>query len=65
MKNEQTILAERVIGFDSHPDTFTAALVRGPTPAAAIVENERVVKGLENWYLRSDDKQHAGSSPHF
>ena len=28
----------RVIGFDSHPDTFTAALVRGPTPAAAIVE---------------------------
>jgi transposase len=29
---------ERVIGFDSHPDTFTAALVRGPTPAAAVVE---------------------------
>jgi transposase len=28
----------RVIGFDSHPDTFTAAMVRGPTPAAAIVE---------------------------
>jgi len=38
MKNEQTIPIERVIGFDSHPDTFTAALVRGPTPAAAIVE---------------------------
>ena len=30
---------ERVIGLDSHPDTFTAAIVRGPTPAAAIVEN--------------------------
>ncbi len=38
MKNEQTIPVGRVIGFDSHPDTFTAALVRGPTPAAAIVE---------------------------
>lgn len=29
---------ERVIGLDSHPDSFTAALVRGPTPAAAVVE---------------------------
>jgi transposase len=29
----------RVIGFDCHPDTFTAALLRGPTPAAAVVEN--------------------------
>src|SRR3982074_2529003 len=29
---------QRVIGFDSHPDTFTAALLRGSTPAAAIVE---------------------------
>jgi len=38
MKNEQTIPVGRVIGFDSHPDTFTAAVVRGPTPAAAIVE---------------------------
>ena len=38
MKNKQTRLAGRVIGFDSHPDTFTAALVRGPTPAAALVE---------------------------
>jgi transposase len=38
MKNEQTTPSGRVIGFDSHPDTFTAALVRGPTPAAALVE---------------------------
>jgi transposase len=38
MKNEQTIPVGRVIGFDSHPDTFTAAVLRGPTPAAAIVE---------------------------
>jgi transposase len=29
---------KRVIGFDSHPDSFTAAIVRGPTPAAAITE---------------------------
>lgn len=30
--------SQRVIGFDSHPDSFTAALLRGPTPAAAVVE---------------------------
>jgi transposase len=35
----QSESVERVIGLDSHPDTFTAAIVRGPTPAAAIVEN--------------------------
>jgi transposase len=29
---------QRVIGFDSHPDSFTAAILRGPTPIAAIVE---------------------------
>jgi transposase len=28
----------RVIGLDSHPDTFTAALLTGPTPAAAVTE---------------------------
>src|ERR1700742_153573 len=28
----------RVIGLDCHPDLFTAALVWGPTPAAAFVE---------------------------
>ena len=38
MKNKLTIPCGRVIGFDSHPDTFTAAVVRGPTPAAALVE---------------------------
>jgi transposase len=37
-KNTNTNLAGRVIGFDAHPDTFTAALLQGPTPAAAIVE---------------------------
>ena len=28
----------RVIGFDAHPDTFTAAVLQGPTPAAAVIE---------------------------
>ena len=31
-------LVERVIGFDCHPDTFTAAVLCGPTPAAAVVQ---------------------------
>ena len=34
----QTKTWERVIGLDSHPDSFTAAMVRGTTPAAAVVE---------------------------
>lgn len=44
--------AERVIGFDSHPDSFTAAILRGPTPAAAIVEklsNKVPLSGLKKW----------------
>jgi len=36
--NDESKPVERVIGLDTHPDTFTAAMVRGPTPAAAIVE---------------------------
>jgi transposase len=36
--NDKLKPVERVIGLDTHPDTFTAAMVRGPTPAAAIVE---------------------------
>jgi transposase len=36
--NDKSKPVERVIGLDTHPDTFTAAMVRGPTPAAAIVE---------------------------
>lgn len=35
--NEKNV-QPRVIGFDSHPDSFTAALIRGPSPAAAVVE---------------------------
>jgi len=31
-------LKGRVVGFDAHPDTFTAALVEGKTPAQAVVQ---------------------------
>src|SRR5580693_9446765 len=50
--NADVKVVERVIGFDSHPDTFTAALLRGPTPAAAIVEKvfDKVALGrLSGW----------------
>src|SRR5438445_7584402 len=51
-KNPETNIVERVIGLDSHPDTFTAAAVRGPTPAAAIVEktfNKVPMGQLQSW----------------
>ena len=50
--NAETNKVERVIGFDSHPDTFTAATVRGPTPAAAVVEkvfNKLPMSQLRTW----------------
>ena len=55
MKTENEIV-ERVIGLDSHPDTFTAACVRGPTPAAAVVEktfNKLPMAQLESWAKRN------------
>lgn len=36
--NKKTIKSSRVIGFDSHPDSFTAAIIRGQTPADAVIE---------------------------
>ena len=36
--NNKPQIVERVIGFDTHPDTFTAAFVRGPTPVVAVIE---------------------------
>src|SRR6266581_9037163 len=50
--NEKLNSVERVIGLDAHPDTFTAAAVRGPTPAAAIVEktfNKVPMGQLQSW----------------
>src|SRR3954462_15956978 len=43
---------ERVIGFDCHPDSFTAAVLRGPPPAAPIVEttfNQVSMGQLQSW----------------
>jgi len=50
--NSDSNNVERVIGLDSHPDSFTAAILRGPTPAAAIVEglfNKVPMGQLQNW----------------
>jgi transposase len=50
--NAETTKVERVIGFDSHPDTFTAAILRGPTPLAAVVEktfDKLPMDRLRNW----------------
>jgi transposase len=50
--NDKTNVVERVIGFDSHPDSFTAAILRGPTPAAAVVDklyNKLPMAQLSDW----------------
>lgn len=50
--NQTANSVERVIGLDAHPDSFTAAVVRGPTPAAAITEkvfNQLPLGRLETW----------------
>ncbi len=42
----------RVVALDSHPDTFTAALLRGPTPASALTEkifNRVPIAQLAGW----------------
>jgi transposase len=42
----------RVIGLDSHPDSFTAAPLRGSTPAAAVTEkvfNKIPIQQLQGW----------------
>jgi len=42
----------RVIGLDSHPDSFTAALLQGPNPAAAVTEkifNHVPIAQLQSW----------------
>jgi Transposase and inactivated derivatives len=36
--NEKPQIPRRVIGLDAHPDTFTAAVLNGLTPASAVVE---------------------------
>ena len=58
--NAETNSIERVIGFDSHPDSFTAAILRGQTPAAAIVEktfNKVPLGQLQNWAKKNTTAQ--------
>jgi transposase len=52
MNEKIKIVEERVIGLDTHPDSFTAAIIRGPTPAAAVVEkvfNKLAISQLQKW----------------
>ena len=58
--NQETKSVERVVGLDGHPDSFTAALLRGPTPAAAIVEkvfNKVPLGQLESWAQKHTTEQ--------
>ena len=50
--DKETSSVERVIGLDAHPDSFTAAVIRGPTPAAAVIEktfHKLPVNQLASW----------------
>ncbi len=50
--NDKANSVERVIGFDAHPDSFTAAVLCGATPAAAVVEkvfNKVPMAQLTSW----------------
>jgi hypothetical protein len=50
--DKKTTSNRRVIGLDSHPDTFTAALLRGQTPADAVTEkifNKVAMTQLSGW----------------
>src|SRR6516225_8426697 len=52
MMNEQPKPVQRVIGLDSHPDSFTAAILLGSTPAAAVVAkmfNQVPIGQLQSW----------------
>jgi transposase len=58
--NEESNLVERVIGLDAHPDSFTAAILRGPTPAAAVVEkvfNHVPLEQLPSWAQKHTTSQ--------
>lgn len=49
---QETEIVERVIGLDAHPDSLTAAILRGPTPAAAVREkriNQVPMGQLQSW----------------
>lgn len=53
--NDQINPVERVIGFDAHPDSFTAGILRGRTPAEAWTEklfNKVPLEQLKSWAAR-------------
>ena len=50
--NDKSTPIQRVIGFDSHPDSFTAAVLQGTTPANALTEklfNKVPMSRLPKW----------------
>jgi transposase len=54
--NHEMSSVERVIGLDAHPDTFTAALICGQTPASAIVDktyNRIPMSRLARWATKN------------
>lgn len=58
--NQASDVVERVIGLDAHPDSFTAAILRGPTPAAAVIErtfNQLPIKQLQSWARKHTSPQ--------
>lgn len=60
MMNQETMTFERVIGLDCHPDSFTAAIVRGPTPALALTEkvfNTVSMSQLQSWAQKHSTAQ--------
>jgi len=58
--NDKSNSVERVIGFDAHPDSFTAAALRGSTPATAVVEktfNKVPMAQLQSWAKKHTTEQ--------
>jgi transposase len=58
--NDKSKSVERVIGLDSHPDSFTAAALCGTTPANAIVHkmfNKLPMARLRSWAKKSTTDQ--------
>jgi transposase len=58
--NDKANSVQRVIGFDAHPDSFTAAVLCGATPAAAVVEkvfNKVPMAQLTSWAQKHTTQQ--------
>lgn len=58
--NKNSNPVERIIGFDSHPDSFTAALLQGQTPAQALTQkvfNQVPMAQLQSWAKKHTSPQ--------